>query len=929
MNHSDKGTKSAIVVSHTHWDRAWYLSFNEFRLRLVRMIDRIIVMLERDPDYTCFVLDGQVVLIEDYLEIRPEKKEQLQSLIQDGRLVIGPWYVLPDLFLVSSESIIRNLQIGRTISKQWGSGLNVGYVPDPFGHPAQLPQILQGFSIDNFLFMRGMPDSINRLGTLHFNWTSPNGSKVRAYYIKEGYFNAAALGYGHIIGRYDCSTPDLDLATDQVEKAINALEDLEPKQLYLLNNGVDHMPEQKELPQILTHIRKKYADSELSITQGSFSDFMEALLSIECSYNYEGDLLGNPDHPILSSVYSTRMYIKQQNHTAQSLLEKYVEPAQALLFSLTHTEPEAQLTLYSWKKLLQNHPHDDICGCSVDAVHDDNEYRFREVIETSKTMLTEIVEELAKIGFAKGYQTDLRYKDIWLFNPHPFSHKYRIQTEVVFANEDKAHEEKRIPLQKLRGYDSTGKSLLFQLIGTKAPYLDAQFIQHTWGRAYEIEFEIELPALGYQVVRFVETADVLEEPEILLRPIQWYQHPLPHRTDHRVSSLIEQKGAIRNAHYSIPFTDKEFTLRCKQTGCELKNPLRFEYAQDHGDTYSFSRVEHKNYYGILEHIVKDPLREDCLHLYYQIDVPEVELEPTGRPILHAQPKLITQTIHVELTLNASKGIDLKITYQNQVMNGRLRILVAIGFETSISYAESHYREAEHSMIQEQKPKDFPDRYTKYPGELLYTTHHQIDYCYVSQGDRYSWVANKGLPEYELISYKGHNHFAITLHRAVGMLSVSNGSIRRPQAGPSIPTPGAQCLGKRTAELSFGSIFGSKEDLVHEAKAFSHPAYHKPIPILQDIPTIGSLPRHFSLLEIQNPVVKISSFYRHSNGYFVLRVFNSSDKDQMTRIDVGFDIKELQKSNLNDQWVESLAEVVDQQTLFIPLEPFEISTYLFR
>ena len=98
-----------------------------------------------------------------------------------------------------------------------------------------------------------MPDTINRLGTLHFNWTSPNGSKVRAYYIKKGYFNAAALGYGHIIGRYDCSTPDLDLATEQIEKAIKALEEFEPKQLYLLNNGVDHMPELKELPNILQH----------------------------------------------------------------------------------------------------------------------------------------------------------------------------------------------------------------------------------------------------------------------------------------------------------------------------------------------------------------------------------------------------------------------------------------------------------------------------------------------------------------------------------------------------------------------------------------------------------------------------------------------------------------------------------------------------
>ena len=201
------------------------------------------------------------------------------------------------------------------------------------------------------------------------------------------------------------------------------------------------------------------------------------------------------------------------------------------------------------------------------------------------------------------------YRDILIFN-HPFTHKYRIQTELVFANNDKEHEEKQIPLQKLRGYDSTGRSILFHLIGSKAPYLDAQFIQHTWGRAYEIEFEIEIPAMGYQVVRFVETADVLEESETILRPIQWHQ--LPNSTDRRITSLIEQKGSIRKTQITLfSLQKKDSLLRCKQTGCELENPIQFEYAQDHGDTYSFSRVEQKNYYGKLEQVVKDPLRENC------------------------------------------------------------------------------------------------------------------------------------------------------------------------------------------------------------------------------------------------------------------------------------------------------------------------------
>ena len=142
MSNKTDAKKKAFLVSHTHWDRAWYLTFNEFRVRLVRMIDRIIELLESNSSYNCFVLDGQVVLIEDYLEIRPDNESHIRALIQQGRLVIGPWYVLPDLFLVSGESIIRNLQIGLEMSNDFGNGLKVGYVPDPFGHPGQLPQIL-------------------------------------------------------------------------------------------------------------------------------------------------------------------------------------------------------------------------------------------------------------------------------------------------------------------------------------------------------------------------------------------------------------------------------------------------------------------------------------------------------------------------------------------------------------------------------------------------------------------------------------------------------------------------------------------------------------------------------------------------------------------------------------------------------------------
>ncbi|MCK4481157.1 MAG: glycoside hydrolase, partial [Candidatus Lokiarchaeota archaeon] len=136
-----------IIVPETHWDREWYLPFQEFRARLVIMMDKLLNILKTDSNYRNFTFDGQVIPIEDYLEVRPDKEEEIKEYVKQGRLSIGPMYALPDEFLVSGESIIRNLMIGHQISRRFGRVMKAGYIPDPFGHIAQLPQIIQGFEI--------------------------------------------------------------------------------------------------------------------------------------------------------------------------------------------------------------------------------------------------------------------------------------------------------------------------------------------------------------------------------------------------------------------------------------------------------------------------------------------------------------------------------------------------------------------------------------------------------------------------------------------------------------------------------------------------------------------------------------------------------------------------------------------------------------
>ena len=157
------------------------MPFEEFQLRLASVVDEVIEVLESDPSFPCFTLDGQAIVLEDYLDARPENESRLRALLESGRLEVGPSYVLPDELLVGAEPLVRNLLIGRAVCERFGARpAPVGYMPDSFGHPLQLPQILAGFGIDSFIFSRGLGDELDELGVV-FRWRSPDGSEVRAF----------------------------------------------------------------------------------------------------------------------------------------------------------------------------------------------------------------------------------------------------------------------------------------------------------------------------------------------------------------------------------------------------------------------------------------------------------------------------------------------------------------------------------------------------------------------------------------------------------------------------------------------------------------------------------------------------------------------------------------------------------------------------
>ncbi|MFP4229389.1 MAG: glycosyl hydrolase-related protein, partial [Salinivenus sp.] len=896
-----------IVVSHTHWDRAWYLPFQVFRHRLVRLVDRLLDLLEANPDYRAFTLDGQTVLLDDYLEVRPDQEERLRTLIDDDRLLIGPWYTLPDLFLVSGEALIRNLQIGHDRCEDFGGGLPVGYIPDPFGHIAQMPQLLRGFGLDTYLFMRGMGRKMKEdLGSV-FRWRAPDGSAVRAVYQRKGYFPAAALGHPNIFGRFDGRVPKPKRARRQVRDAVEKMGPLQEQRTLLLSNGFDHMPEQPELPALLDTLNDTMEEIELE--HGTLPEFVWALdaeTDDQTLGTYEGDLLGNADHPILQNVYSARLYLKRQNHRAQSLLTRVAEPVSAWLDAEDISEDARPFLRQAWTTLLKNHPHDDICGCSVDAVHEDDEVRFRHVDEIGTSLLTEHLEVLQKEGgFEPPAETGDRHTDVWVFNPHPFSQTVRVEATVLIPNPDGDRNPTPSPKQ-LAGCAGDGTAVDVTVLDTEGDVMRCNYLEQTWGRCYEVAFEVEVPPLGYQLVHLYEEGERL--------------------SDAGPSGAGAGVPTLENEHYRVAVEDGRLRVHDKARDHTFDDALRFEYQLDAGDTYSFGPVpEHGPWWGTLVGAEPHPRRPEALRLHHELTVPAAYDRDAERPTGETTLDLTT-----DVWLTPHRSVGLRVQYENTARNGRLRAVLPTGTTTRTAIADGHFRLAERTKPEPLTPEDAPEWHSGYPGELTYPTQHQGDFVIVEGKEHRTWIANRGSPEYELLWPDDDTHVAVTLHRAVGMLSVEGGRIRWCQAGPSIPTPGAQCLREMEAHLAFGVGPVSRSEAVRHGRAFAHPTWARELPFLPHVESGGERPRKDSLLHLDNPAVELSALRPgDEDDTRVLRLFNRTDEEQAVTATVGLPVSEYCPTDFHETWDETAARPVENGRLTLTLASHEIQTLLLR
>ena len=869
---TDRVEYEVHVVSHTHWDREWYRPFENFRFRLVRLVDRLIAILDSDPEYRYYMLDGQTIVLEDYLEIRPAAEEALRRHVQSGRLLIGPWYILPDEFLVSAESTIRNMLVGWRVARRFGEPMKIGYLPDTFGHISQMPQILRGFGIDTAVFWRGLSGPPEKVKS-EFYWQAPDGSTVLTVHLPDEY------GYGSLA---DLPT-DVGATIDNIRHKVGVLAPHATTRYLLLMNGTDHLEPRPDLPELFRKTNERLA-GEARLVHSTLPALFEKLKA-----EGNGQHLQTYRQPfrdtnfkrgprynfILPAVLSARIYLKQQNQECETALERWAEPFGTMALKLGSADLTGFCD-YAWRTLLQNHPHDSICGCSVDDVHLEMETRFRKVEQVTGEVIEAALQSIA-------YRVDVGPLDsdsaaLVVFNPLGWP-----RNDLVIATV-----ETQVPY--VRGVEVRDES--GTLVPARVVRVEPTSVlppSRGQGSLATIAFPAkEVPALGYKTY----TVRVLAQPS---------------RVE---SSLVVGPRKAENEHLLLEVnSDGSLTLTDKLTGHIYPELNVFEDGGDVGDEYVYGppiedRIVYSTGQPVAIGVADDGPAKATFVIEYDLWLPEGEADPHG----HARSeKLISNRVKSYVTLAAgSRRVDVETHVENHSKDHRLRVLFHSGIPSTESYAESAF-DVVTWPTRVQQPTDgwIEPQPTFYP---------QASFVDVNDTGHGLAVGNRGLPEYEVTP---DGTIALTLLRAVGWLGRVSTAINL-NAGPHLQTPDAQCL--RPLTFNYSIIPHSETWLESGAHREAHahlapfrtiqvarPEHDLPFARVPQAPTSRDLPRSSSFLDLGSGELVLSAVKHSEDGQAVIvRAFNPGDRTVRAGVRVGFPFDKVSLASLAEEAQETLA-----------------------
>ena len=920
-------------IPNTHWDREWLYDFQETRMFLVEFMDKLLDIFSEYPEYKSYLLDSQIIPIEDYLEIRPEKKDEVIDRIREGRLQVGPWYTLPEEHLVNGESLIRNLLIGHRLSEYYGGTMKIGYSPFSYGQASQMPQIYKGFDIDTILFYHGVnsgevpaefifegADGTQILG-------SRMGSNARYNFFFSVYrpsvfgktmlerdYNWTEKGLpfhigtnGQHTGHHLLVDPIKKLDAKVVEKSMQKMKNEELK-----HSTTEHIACMQGMDSTQPDVYEMKTMQEASkglkndkIFHSSLPEYIDELkrtvewdnLTILKGERRTPRQLGTRKH-LYGDVTSARTNMKRKNTLAEQVLQRKAEPYSTIAYLLGKEYPKNYLDL-SWKYLLQSHPHDSISGTGLDQIEKDVHHR----LDQSRNISNGIVNRSLQAIQLRIDNSDLEENDIALtiYNPTPF-----IRTEVKTVV---------IDLPVLSGYKNytivdgvTKEEIKFQ---EEARYEHPAIVRHLG------DATMEMPALRVHIHLSLEDIPALGYKSLIVKPKEKFLW--------KHNSLVKSENKMENDYLSVTINGNgTINIFDKSTKHEYTGLNYFEDSGEVGHAWRHIPPARDRVITTLNSIPKIELLQSgtllsrfavthTLVIPIKMDVGsgdyvrrlDADGDDAGRSIEERE-----MIVRSEYTLKKdSKGVEVKTTFLNTCEDHRLRVMFPTNLNSEYSYAEEPFDVIERPI----------DRDANSPWANTWNpTHPHQRFVDVSDTKKGMAIINDGLREYEVTDNESRT-IGITLLRAfeISLSTVAWKWERHRQM------KGSQSLTDHEFNYFIYPHVGDwdKGNVLTQADMFN-----VPIDIVQAGPHEGTLPKTDSFLQLIGEGLVLSSLKKaEDSDKIVIRIFNPTKRKINGELQLYKEILSAQYLNLNEEPSEEANLKTDEKRIILVVEPKKIIT----
>ncbi|VGO19514.1 alpha-mannosidase [Pontiella sulfatireligans] len=932
---STRQKKTALVVAHTHWDREWRYPIWKTRSLLLEFMDWLIDILENDPEYESFLMDGQTVCLDDYLEIRPENRDRIAALVKAGKLAVGPWYTLPDLFPIAGECLVRNLQTGIRFAEELGGYNPIAYHTFGWGQTAQFPQIYRDIGIEHAVAAKKVSEE--RAPNCEFMWTAPDGSELLTSRLghftrQNGYFylhfpvrlnniydnNVYSWDWGktgvayhradeenfqndyfrvdHEDGYFKENVKDAAQRTwDNMDKTL--IDDWR-----LLMCGCDFSTPNPYLPKMVADCNEALPDIEfrMSSLQEYFAGVDERIDRSTVPVVH-GELRDGEPCGASANALATRIHIKQLNKKVENSLMRRTEPLAAGLSLLGETYPQRFLQK-GWNYLLKSHPHDSINGVTQDKTVDDNMYRLNQALEISETIYEDMLASLLKrLDLSAFGQTDTL---LLLHNPQP-----RPVREVIKMGVDTPRSES---VWTLGIADADGSPLAIQEITRdehKQPVHDIE--ARPWPYyvdRHQLYLDTgEIPAGGYKVVKVVNQETYWREEE-------WW----PSMRKHTGGFIGQGATQLENEFLKVEVnTDGTFNLTDKQNGRVIENMHHFEDEGDTGDYWAYYApyrnqiITNRGFGSRIWMEDNGPLSatigiETVMKVPAHAEYGNVKVQGFGK----RSERLVDLKIVSRITLNKdSKHVKVKTSIDNTAKDHRVRLMIPTDIKTDFSDAAGHFTVDRRGIVhdKDENGEFFPEMALR-PMSV---------FCDANDGANGLAVLNNCLTEFQLLE-DDRGTLALTLLRAIRnrICTESRVSSEFPEA------LGSQMLQTVDYEYAIYPHAGNWD----EGKVYAEADKLNSKPAVTQISMNrgGELPTVASHYAIDNESLVLSSVKKAEDREgMVLRLFNPTDEIQEGKVSIGLPVSRAWKLNLIEKRGEELS--IEDGSVSLSLEKGKIAT----